>query len=109
MRSTVNVYAQQIVANNAQNRQGNLTNLTKVKSEVDRALDNLALPLGWSEANKLAKYSNSNVWWQAFLLKILGWIISGVAISMGAVFWFDVLSKVINIRNSGKKPPSSAD
>jgi hypothetical protein len=109
LRSTVNVYAQQIVANNAQNRQGNLKNLTQVKSEVDRALDNLALPLGWSEANRLRKYSNSNVWWQAFLLKILGWIISGVAISMGAVFWFDVLSKVINIRNAGKKPPSSAD
>jgi len=27
-----------------------------------------------------------------------------VAVSLGAPFWFDVLSKLINIRNSGRKP-----
>ncbi|MCU0546851.1 MAG: hypothetical protein MUE44_32590 [Oscillatoriaceae cyanobacterium Prado104] len=109
LRSTVNAYAQQVVENNAANRQGNLTNLTRVQSEVDRALDNLALPFGWSEANKLPKPANRNQLLSALLVKVLGWIISGVAISMGAVFWFDVLSKVINIRNAGKKPPSSAE
>ncbi|MGL5062205.1 MAG: hypothetical protein ACRC62_19695 [Microcoleus sp.] len=109
LRSSVNVYAQQVVENNAENRQDNLTNLTRVQSEVDRALDKLALPLGWGEPNRLRQDARGNVSLQALLLKVVGWIISGVAISMGAVFWFDILSKVINIRNAGKKPPSAAD
>lgn len=41
------------------------------------------------------------------LFRILfGWLITGIAISMGAPFWFDLLGKVINVRNSGSKPTS---
>jgi len=40
-------------------------------------------------------------------LRILfGWIVTGVAIAMGAPFWFDLLGKFINVRNSGGKPAS---
>ncbi|MGI0489819.1 hypothetical protein ACN4EK_30760 [Pantanalinema rosaneae CENA516] len=35
---------------------------------------------------------------------ILGWLLSGIAIAMGAPFWFDLLSKVMNVRNTGSKP-----
>lgn len=35
---------------------------------------------------------------------LLGWLISGIAISMGSPFWFDLMSKVINVRNTGSKP-----
>ena len=35
---------------------------------------------------------------------ILGWSLSGLAIAMGAPFWFDVLGKVVNVRNTGPKP-----
>ncbi|MBE8990109.1 hypothetical protein [Nostoc sp. LEGE 12450] len=38
---------------------------------------------------------------------LLGWGISAVAISMGASFWFDLIGKFINIRNTGPKPVSS--
>jgi uncharacterized protein involved in cysteine biosynthesis len=38
---------------------------------------------------------------------IFGWLLSALAISMGASFWFDLLSKVINVRNTGPKPASS--
>lgn len=37
---------------------------------------------------------------------LLGWLISGIAISMGSPFWFDLMSKVINVRNTGSKPAS---
>lgn len=30
-----------------------------------------------------------------------GWLISGIAISMGAPFWFELLSKVVDIKNTG--------
>ncbi|MEH1974235.1 MAG: hypothetical protein V7L02_13740 [Nostoc sp.] len=41
--------------------------------------------------------------WQ-FVKLICGWIVSGLAIAMGAPFWFDILNKVINVRNAGPKP-----
>ena len=31
-----------------------------------------------------------------------GWVISAIAISMGAPFWFDLLGKVMNVRNTKK-------
>lgn len=39
-----------------------------------------------------------------FLRMFSGWIVSGVAIAMGAPFWFDLLGKVVNVRNAGEKP-----
>lgn len=39
---------------------------------------------------------------------ILGWLISGLAIAMGAPFWFDLLGKIMNVRNSGGKPASES-
>lgn len=44
----------------------------------------------------------------ASLRILLGWLLSGIAIAMGAPFWFDLLSKVMNVRNTGSKPASVA-
>jgi len=40
---------------------------------------------------------------------LLGWLVSGLAIAMGAPFWFDILSKIMNVRNTGTKPASITD
>ena len=32
----------------------------------------------------------------------LGWLMTAIALSMGAPFWFDQLSRIMNVRNSGK-------
>ncbi len=109
LRSTVNLYAQQLVEKNAKTKLDNLTSLTKVQNQVDRALDNVALPFGWSEPNRIELDAQGNLLFPALMAKLLGWILSGVAISMGASFWFEALSKIINIRNAGKKPPSSTE
>lgn len=63
--------------------------------------------------------SNAPVWIQvvqminrrpfAFLRMVSGWFISGIAICMGAPFWFDLLSRLVNVRNTGGKPKSSAE
>jgi hypothetical protein len=50
---------------------------------------------------KKFKVSNSPIF--KVLIMIGGWFISGIAIAMGAPFWFDLLSKVMNVRNVGKK------
>ncbi|HSF76257.1 MAG TPA: hypothetical protein VLA84_20845 [Microcoleus sp.] len=103
------MYAQQLVENNAKTKSNNLTSLTKVQQDVDRALDQVALPFGWSGQNSLERDRQGKLLWPALMAKLFGWILSGVAISMGAAFWFEALNKIINIRNAGKKPPSSTE
>ena len=38
----------------------------------------------------------------------LGWILTVLAISMGAPFWFDMLNKIMNVRFAGKSPDEKA-
>ncbi|MEG4091767.1 hypothetical protein [Microcoleus sp. Pol12B4] len=110
LRATVNLYAEQLVANNAKTKSNNSTSLEQVQEDVGRALDNnVPLPLGWSEQNWLSKKDKQEKLWPALMEKLFGWILSGVAISMGAGFWFEALNQIINIRNAGKKPPSSPE
>jgi hypothetical protein len=43
--------------------------------------------------------NNMNVW-----LTIIGWTLTVAALSFGAPFWFDLLVKLVNVRNVMKKP-----
>jgi hypothetical protein len=38
------------------------------------------------------------------LLTLLGWVITAAAVSFGAPFWFDALSKLGSLRTAGKRP-----
>lgn len=43
--------------------------------------------------------------WAWFIFtKLIGWGVTAFALSLGAPFWFDLLSKFVNIRGSGTKP-----
>ncbi len=104
----------QAIANpNSEGEPDKSATLDRIRDQADRALDNVALPIGWSDVNldqQLAWTSKKN---ESFpFLKILtmlpGWILSGIAISMGAPFWFDLLGKFVNVRNAGKRPASSS-
>jgi len=46
-------------------------------------------------------------WW--FVLKFLGFFISAIAASQGSSFWFDILSKIVNIRSTGGRPAGIND
>jgi hypothetical protein len=56
--------------------------------------------LGWSGVTD----SNSAAW----LARVTGWILTVVAVSLGAPFWFDVLNKFVNVRWAGKPPEEGA-
>jgi hypothetical protein len=43
----------------------------------------------------------------ALLTKLIGLSLTAVAITFGAPFWFDTLSKLARLRNTGAPPPSS--
>ncbi len=36
--------------------------------------------------------------------KVLGWLITALAVTLGAPFWFELLSRLVNVRGSGPKP-----
>jgi hypothetical protein len=39
------------------------------------------------------------------LVNACGWLLTGIAVSLGAPFWFDVVNKLVNLRMNGDKPP----
>lgn len=64
--------------------------------------DLLAQLIGWGKDER--EHNTPTDW----LLRLFGWLVSIVAISLGAPFWFDVLNKFINIRSAGKSPDEGA-
>lgn len=58
--------------------------------------------LGWESAPDFKNMESGKP--KALLLMVLGWVLTGIAVSLGAPFWFDILNKFINIRGSGKSP-----
>jgi hypothetical protein len=48
-------------------------------------------------------------WIWFVIAKVIGLIVTGVALSLGAPFWFDLLSKFINIRGTGTKPQRASN
>ncbi|MFM7406458.1 MAG: hypothetical protein ACKO3K_07285 [Cuspidothrix sp.] len=98
--------------------------------DAKQILKDVELPIGWSNGNlqqqicepdippkkvfcvtdnksnkkiDLTKLEISNLPVVNILSMIVGWLVSGMAIAMGAPFWFDLLGKVMNVRNAGKK------
>ena len=47
-----------------------------------------------------AKSQDSGGW----VLKVIGWLITGLAVALGAPFWFDLLNKLVNLRGAGPRP-----
>lgn len=66
------------------------------------------LGMGWNAQNHPTNpdYCNCNPF-TCWLKKILGWLITAFAISLGAPFWFDLLKRVTSIRASGVNPDES--
>jgi hypothetical protein len=62
-------------------------------------LDALELPIGWPDP------AISHQWY----MRILGWLITGFAISLGAPFWFDLLNKMMVVRSTVKPHQKSPE
>lgn len=57
------------------------------------------LPIGWPDPN-----IHRASWPSDLVLKLVGLWLTAIALSLGAPFWFDVLSQFMNLRGSGDKP-----
>lgn len=71
------------------------------KNEARKVLEQLELPIGWSRA-----HVPEGVGW---LNRVLGWLLTAFAATLGAPFWFDVLNKVMVIRSTVKPREKSPD
>jgi hypothetical protein len=101
LRASIVSVAEETIRDNAANPADD----TKARQNLLKDAEKLNLPLGWVRAegdpNKNDKVPCTIDGW---LLKILGLLISAFAASMGAPFWFDTLSKFINLRGAGTPP-----
>lgn len=68
-----------------------------LKTLVQRDLEAARRPLGLGWDNGVVNMSPLD-----WLTKLLGWVVTALAVSLGAPFWFDLLKKIVNIRQSAK-------
>jgi hypothetical protein len=59
------------------------------------------LGLGWTEVKK---EDMTTKWW---MYKIIGWLVTSLALSLGASFWFNLLRQLVNLRSNGGAPATS--
>lgn len=87
--------------------------VAQIKSITD-SLGVYKIPFGWSTDNILCKEKNAFTGFfctnneemksRGYGTMIWGWLFSIGILSLGAPFWFDILKKLVNFRNSGLNP-----
>jgi hypothetical protein len=91
----------------------NFTEASKAHhSEIDGLYNTFSkgsIPLGWDSnfQNSISFIKDPFGWLQTILnninaLKLLGILLSGLALSLGAPMWFDLLKKLVSIRSVGE-------
>lgn len=72
--------------------------LDSLASAVDRIGEamEVGIPMGW-----LRGRLGDVTYWRA---SVMGWLLTVIAISLGAPFWFDVLNKFVMVRSAGRAP-----
>jgi hypothetical protein len=76
-------------------------------------LNQLSLPIGWAGTDPDLSPSFATLgWWGGLLDAVrrhfVGWMLTALAATLGAPFWFDLLNRFINIRSAGKAPEEKA-
>lgn len=67
----------------------------------------LPVPLGWKLFDTGTGPEQIPSTFDSIMAKIFGLLISAAALTLGAPFWFDLMSKVVRVRGTGAPPPAS--
>jgi hypothetical protein len=72
----------------------------QVNSILSQNLNAIKDPIGmgWDDFSSMPQDFTS------WLYRILGWLTTALAVSLGAPFWFDLLKKIVNVRSAGTVP-----
>ena len=68
--------------------------------QLKKKLDVSGFAIGWQ-----GPYAPKTV--RDWFFSIPGWLLTALAESLGAPFWFDLLGKFLNIRGAGTRPEKS--
>jgi hypothetical protein len=64
------------------------------------------LPIGWDSAAHFWNEALPGANW-TWLLHWIGWLLTALALSLGAPFWFDLLNRLVNVRHTIRRPEVS--
>lgn len=82
------------------------SNTTAISIKMNDDVSFLRMPMGWPDPFLCRQKGTELSWRDVFFWgeKVLGWILTAVAVSLGAPFWFDTLNRIANLRSTGQKP-----
>jgi hypothetical protein len=69
-------------------------------------VNNLGIPIGWNHVPDILK---TRTWHWGYVNILLGWLVTALAISLGAPFWFDLLNKIMVVRSTVKPREKSQE
>ena len=100
------------VAAAAASQAGSGSNASQSADSDVQDISALKLPIGWTPSYTKSTPSTDPrhvpIGAASWIIKILGLILSVLALSLGAPFWFQALGTIASWRQSGPKPPASA-
>jgi hypothetical protein len=83
--------------------------LQRVRQAVEDALDDVPLPLGRSPQVLSGQRRSSQGWGLPIPKRIVGWVLTGIALSMGADFWYNLFGRFMQVRKTGQDPSRDRD
>lgn len=79
-------------------------------SKARHELDTLSLPIGWNVGWGAPRQGDPKLSvWNDFFGPIIGWLLTALAATLGAPFWFDLLKKVMVVRSTVKPPDKTPE
>jgi hypothetical protein len=96
-------------------KDGASCDVAEYKGARDEIEQNLKiLPLGYAGFDLYTYWNTIFQKWDPGILRdwasnVCGWLLTAIAVSLGAPFWFDLVNKLVNIRMVGEKPDTVAD
>ncbi|HXS37212.1 MAG TPA: hypothetical protein VN721_10965 [Flavipsychrobacter sp.] len=100
LTQNVAVMAQDYVAQNPNASAVTDSLAQKTAQQTLTILESTNLPFGWRQCPIKANAGFEHTWYGT----AIGWIVMGVLLTFGAPFWFQLLSKLVNIRKAGVRP-----
>ena len=73
----------------------------QIPAELFNQMSSLNLPIGWEEGNYPQDSGDTLRFVLDWVIHSLGILFTGLAVSLGAPFWFDLLSRFMNFRGAG--------
>ena len=68
-----------------------------------------SFPVGWKDEDPFRLRERVPDWsWGTWLAHLMGRLLTAAAVSLGAPFWFGLLSRVAKLRGTGRRPEGAA-